>query len=82
MKNYLTATEYHQVFSDETSARMQTIRKAIHEVAPDAIENIRYQVPCFKYPGSLIYYCAFPNHISLSLVRHLGNAELKLVFIL
>jgi len=64
--NYQTIDEYHQAFSGESLARMQTIRKIIHDVAPDAIECISYQIPCFKYHGYLIYYCAFPKHISLS----------------
>lgn len=64
--DYQTIDQYHQAFSDESLARMQTIRKIIHEVVPDATESISYQIPCFKYKGYLIYYCAFPKHISLS----------------
>lgn len=64
--NYQTIDEYHQAFSGETLERMQTIRKIIHEVVPGAEEVISYQIPCFKYNGYLIYYCAFPKHISLS----------------
>lgn len=64
--DYQTIDEYHQAFSGETLGRMQTIRKIIHEVVPDAAESISYQIPCFKYHGYLIYYAAFPNHISLS----------------
>lgn len=64
--NYQTIDEYHQAFSGDTLDRMQTIRKIIKEVAPDAEECISYQIPCFKYKGYLIYYCAFPKHITLS----------------
>lgn len=64
--NYQSIDEYHQAFSGESLARMQTIRKIIHDVAPEAEESISYQIPCFKYKGYLIYYCAFPKHISLS----------------
>jgi uncharacterized protein YdhG (YjbR/CyaY superfamily) len=64
--NYQSVNEYHQAFSGEALARMETIRKIIHDVVPDAEESISYQIPCFKYNGYLIYYCAFPNHISLS----------------
>lgn len=64
--NYQTIDEYHQAFNGETLARMQTIRKIIHEIVPDAVECISYQIPCFKYHGYMIYYCAFPKHISLS----------------
>ena len=64
--NYQTIDAYHQAFSGEALARMKTIRKIIHEIVPDATESISYQIPCFKYEGYLIYYCAFPKHITLS----------------
>lgn len=64
--NYQSIDEYHQVFNGEALARMQTIRKIVNDMVPEAEETISYQIPCFKYKGYLIYYCAFPNHISLS----------------
>ena len=64
--NYQTIDEYHQAFDGEALERMQTIRKIINEAVPDAEESISYQIPCFKYNGYLIYYCAFPKHITLS----------------
>ena len=53
-------------FSGEALDRMKTIRKIIHDVVPEVEECISYQIPCFKYHGYLIYYCAFPKHVSLS----------------
>lgn len=64
--NYQTIEEYHLAFSGEALVRMQIIRKIINETVPEAEEVISYQIPCFKYHGYLIYYCAFPKHISLS----------------
>ncbi len=64
--DYQSIDQYHQAFSGESLARMETIRKIIHEAAPEVEERISYQIPCFKYKGYLIYYCAFPKHISLS----------------
>ena len=64
--DYKSIDQYHQAFTGESLARMQTIRKIIHEVVPGVEESISYQIPCFKYNGYLIYYCAFPKHISLS----------------
>jgi len=64
--DYQTIDEYHESFSGEPLARMQRIRGIIHEVAPEAVECISYQIPCFKHHGYLIYYCAFAKHISLS----------------
>lgn len=64
--DYQSIDKYHAAFTGEALSRMQTIRKIIKEVAPEAEEIISYQIPCFKYKGYLIYYCAFPNHVSLS----------------
>lgn len=64
--NYQNIDEYHQAFSGEALVRMQLIRKIIHEVVPEVEEVISYQLPCFKYKGYLVYYAAFPNHLSLS----------------
>lgn len=64
--NYQTIDEYHESFSGEILDRMQSIRKIIHQEVPNVEECISYQIPCFKYKGYLIYYAAFPKHISLS----------------
>ena len=64
--NYQTIDEYHQALNGDTLDRMQAIRKIINDEVPDAEECISYQIPCFKYHGYLLYYCAFPKHISLS----------------
>lgn len=64
--NYQTIDEYHQAFNGDTVARMEAIRKMIHQAVPDAEEAISYQIPCFTYHGYLLYYAAFPKHISLS----------------
>ncbi|MES3019813.1 MAG: DUF1801 domain-containing protein [Bacteroidota bacterium] len=64
--NYQSIDEYHQTFSGDALVRMQNIRKIIHEAVPEVEEAISYQIPCFKYKGYLIYYAAFPNHVSLS----------------
>ncbi len=64
--DFKTIDEYQSTFPAESRERMQTIRRIIREVAPEAEEVISYQIPCFKYKGYLIYYAAFPKHISLS----------------
>lgn len=64
--NYQSIDEYHATFEGETLKRLQTIRKIIKALVPDAEETISYQIPCFKYKGYLLYYCAFPKHITLS----------------
>ena len=64
--DYKTIDQYHSAFPAEAVKRMQMIRDIVHKVVPDVEETISYQIPCFKYEGYLIYYAAFPNHISLS----------------
>lgn len=64
--DYKTIDQYHKDFSGEVLERMQTIRNIIHKVVPGVEESISYQIPCFKHKGYLIYYCAFPKHITLS----------------
>ena len=66
--DYRTIEEYHKVFSGDTLERMQTIRELIHKVAPEVEEVISYQIPAFKLGDKyhLIYYCAFPKHLTIS----------------
>lgn len=64
--DFKTIDEYQLTFSPELQERMQAIRTIVHEVVTEVEETISYQIPCFKYKGYLIYYAAFPNHLSLS----------------
>jgi uncharacterized protein YdhG (YjbR/CyaY superfamily) len=64
--DYQNINEYHAAQTDENVARMQQIRDIIHRLVPEVEEAISYQIPCFKYKGYLIYYCAFAKHISIS----------------
>ncbi len=75
--DYKSIDEYHNAFSGEALERMRQIRAVIREVAPAAEEVISYQIPAFKTGKKfLIYYCAFPKHLTLSspwseaLLRH------------
>ncbi len=66
--DFKTIDEYHHNFSGDVLARMQSIRELVHSVAPEASEVISYQIPAFKIGENfyLIYYCAFPKHLTLS----------------
>jgi uncharacterized protein YdhG (YjbR/CyaY superfamily) len=58
--------DYIASFPDEVQARLQKIRQAILEMAPEAQETISYQIPAFNFMGrQLIYFAAYKNHISL-----------------
>ena len=66
--NFNTIDEYHSIFPADVIDRMQAIRELVHKVAPDIEEVISYQIPAFKIKNknSLIYYSAYPKHLSLS----------------
>lgn len=64
--DYKSIDQYHRAFPKELIDRMQVIRNIIHKAVPEVEETISYQIPCFKYNGYLIYYCAFAKHISIS----------------
>ncbi len=63
--NYQSIDQYHEAFSGESLLRMQSVRKIIKKVAPDAEESISYQIPTFKFRGVLIHYSGYKNHISI-----------------
>ena len=43
--------------------RLQTIRRLVRRLAPDATEKISYQMPTFYLNGNLVYFAAHANHI-------------------
>ena len=57
--------EYFERFDNRTQERLSQIRMAIFELAPEATEEIKYQMPTAILHGNLIHYAAFKNHIGV-----------------
>jgi uncharacterized protein YdhG (YjbR/CyaY superfamily) len=57
--------EYIAAFPAAVQARLQSIRRTVKKVAPDAQEKISYQIPTFTLGGNLIHFAAFRNHIGV-----------------
>ena len=55
--------EYIVGFPKEIQERLKAVRAAIKKAAPKAEEVISYQMPAYKYYGSLVFFAAFKNHI-------------------
>ena len=56
--------EYIALFPKETQTLLKQMRATIREVAPDAEEAIKYQMPTFVLKGiNLVHFAAFKNHI-------------------
>jgi uncharacterized protein YdhG (YjbR/CyaY superfamily) len=51
----------------ESRSKLKEIRKAIKEVAPDALEKISYSMPYYGYKGRLAYFLLAKEHIGLYL---------------
>ncbi len=58
-----TVEAYFNVLPDQAKVKMQSLRKAIREAAPEAKEIISYKMPAFKMNSILVWYGAFKNHI-------------------
>lgn len=58
-----TIDDYIGLFPPEIQARLQSLRQAIQDAAPDASEAISYQMPTFKLNGNLVHFAAYQHHI-------------------
>lgn len=58
-------------FPPEVQERLQTLRRTIASVAPEATEAISYAIPCFRLnptprkARNLIHFAGFRNHVSM-----------------
>ena len=55
--------DYIMMFPTEVQKKLQSIRKLIKKLAPDAEERISYQIPTFYLHGNLVHFAGFKNHI-------------------
>lgn len=62
-KSSVTVEEYISDFPVEIQKRLNTIRKAVSDAAPDITEKISYGMPSFFRNGILLYFAAYKNHI-------------------
>ena len=59
-----TIDEYIVQYHPEIQVKLQKIRAIIHEIAPDIVETISYQMPAFLLHGKpLAYFAVFKKHI-------------------
>ena len=56
-------TDYILQFPPEVQAKLNQMRDAILEIAPDATEKISYGIPTFYLKGNLVHFAAYKNHI-------------------
>ena len=61
----VTVNEYIAGQPKPVQKRLNEIRKTIRKAAPEAEEKISYGMPAYAQNGTLIYFAAHTNHISL-----------------
>lgn len=62
-EKFTSIEQYLSNFTGEIRERLEAIRAAIREAAPEAQEVISYNMPALKQGGILVYFAAFKNHI-------------------
>ena len=63
---FTSVNEYIATFPDETQKALQAVRVLIRAVAPDARENISYQIAAFEVNGkNFIHVAGWKKHISM-----------------
>ncbi|MFN0070919.1 MAG: iron chaperone [Chloroflexota bacterium] len=55
--------EYIAGFPRDVQEILERIRATIKNVAPEAEEAIKYQIPTFVLNGNLVHFAAFKNHV-------------------
>jgi uncharacterized protein YdhG (YjbR/CyaY superfamily) len=61
-----TIDEYVDSLPVAVRPAIEAIRETVRSAAPDAVEAISYQMPCFKWRGKyLIHFGAWKNHIGV-----------------
>ena len=75
-KKIRTMDEYIGSFPKDVQEKLESIRKLVAKLAPDAQEKISYQMPTFYLNGNLVHFAAFQNHIGFYPTPH-GISEFQ-----
>lgn len=55
--------QYARRFPRDVAQRLRTMRRTVHQAAPQATETISYRMPAFKLKRILVWYGAHAEHI-------------------
>lgn len=59
-----TVDEYLAGVPEDARVVLERLRKTIKAAAPEASEQISYQIPYYKYHGMVVSFAAFKEHLS------------------
>lgn len=60
-----TVDEYLAGVPEPDRSALEHLRAVIRAAAPEAEERISYRMPAYRYNGPLVFFAAFPHHLSL-----------------
>ncbi len=60
---YKTVEGYISLFPRDIQEKLQKIRGTVKQVVPEAEETISYNMPAFKFHGTLVYFAVHTKHI-------------------
>ncbi len=60
---YKTVEGYISSFPEDIQEKLQKIRETIKQAAPDSEELISYNMPAYKFHGTLVYFAVHTKHI-------------------
>jgi len=63
MKNAIRISAYITRFPADLQLRLEKVRTAIRQAAPNAEEVISYGMPAFRQGSVLVYFAGYANHI-------------------
>ena len=49
----------------DARAKLRQLRSIVKRTAPGAQEGISYRMPVYRYHGTLVWFAAFKNHLSI-----------------
>ena len=75
-KQIQTIDEYIGTFPKQMQEKLESVRKLIAKLAPDAQEKISYKMSTFYLNGNLVHFAAFQNHIGFYPTPH-GISEFQ-----
>src|SRR5512140_3207743 len=62
-RQFASIDEYIDTFPEDVKDILNNIRQTIKDAAPEAEEDIKYQMPTFVLHGNLVHFAAFKHHI-------------------
>jgi uncharacterized protein YdhG (YjbR/CyaY superfamily) len=55
--------QYIEIFPPAVQEKLEEVRQAIKNAAPEAVEGISYNIPTFKFHGNVTHFAGYKNHI-------------------